>query len=358
MKPAVFRLRFWHRYLGLVAILPLLLVSLSGMLLVYKKPLIQLLVTQQAELPKEYSLAHIAKQLDDIAQLAQTQGAVRIKAPNRQEPYWTITDSEQSHQLFAIDTLAPYQTNLWLLKTLEFVHHLHTELLLNKTGQTILLISAILSLLLLIAGIWLWWPGRRGFRWRFIKPWPIKLKMVLQFHRHSGIVAAPILAIILLTATIMMWQKQIAPLLPTLPSHTIAQTEASTQPLSAKQAMRLAQSQLPDSWPTYIRLPEGENDTYRFRYRLPGEWHPNGRTSVNVDPHTGKMELTQRADQLPWQYQLINQIYPLHSGYGINGLYQLLILLGGWSLAWISLTGLLSYLKQEGWLTSNNRQLK
>ncbi len=346
MKPAVFRLRFWHRWLGILAILPLIIVSLTGAILVYKKPIIQFFVTNQATLPQGYSPQDIASQLDSIALLAAQQHAIRAKAPNQQEPYWTLTDKHGSHQLYDIETLMPYQQNLWLLDGFALMHHLHAELLLNKIGQSLLLISALFSLFLLFSGVWLWWPGKRGFRWRFLKPWPVKMKLVLQLHRHTGIVITPLLIIILLTAAIMMWQKLITPLLPTLPMQAVEYSQSAPTNLSATEAMQLAQSQLPDSWPTYIRFPQGEENHFRFRYRLLDEWHPNGRTSINVDQTSGDMETSQRADQLPWQYRLINQIYPLHSGYGINGVYQFLILLGGLGLAWVSITGLLSYLRQ------------
>ncbi|MCG9695376.1 PepSY-associated TM helix domain-containing protein [Shewanella sp. Isolate11] len=348
MKSAVFRLRFWHRWIGICALLPLLIVSLTGTILVYKKPIIHFFVAQQAALPQDYSPQKIATQLDNIAQLASLQNAVRAKAPNQQEPYWTLTDQHGQHQLYAIGTLKPYQQNLWLLDGLSVVHHLHTELLLDKTGKTLLLLSSLLSLFLLFSGVWLWWPGKKGFRWRFVKPWPMKMKMMLQFHRHTGIVVTPVLAIIVFTAAIMMWQKVVTPLLPALPLRSITPEQALSQDgLSATQAMRLAQSQLPASWPTYIRFPQDEVSHYRFRYRLSNEWHSNGRTYINVDQSSGNMEATEVADQLPWQYRLINQTYPLHSGYGINGIYQLLILLAGLGLAWVSATGLLSYLRQS-----------
>ncbi len=368
MKATFFRLRFWHRWLGILALLPLIIVSLTGAILVYKKPIIHLFVTPQAVLPQNYTPQDIALALDSVTLLAAQLDIVRIKAPNPQEPYWTLTDKQGKHQLYAINTLSPYSNNLWLLDGLNVIHHLHTNLLLDKAGQTLLLISSLVSLFLLLSGIWLWWPGKKGFRWRFVKPWPIKMKLMLQLHRHTGIVITPILVMILLTAAIMMWQKSVAPLLPALSQQTVAASSSSITPLSATQAMQLAQAsfaqpslaqpKLTDSWPTYIRLPQGEVNHFRFRYRLPNEWHPNGRTSINVDQTSGQMKMTTRADQLPWQYRLINQIYPLHSGYGINGVYQLLILLGGAGLFWVSITGLLSYLRQSLFVKSSRPKIK
>ena len=41
---------------------------------------------------------------------------------------------------------------------------------------------------------------------------------------------------------------------------------------------------IPDGWPTYIRLDTKDGAQPSIRFRLPGEWHPNGRTTVLIDP--------------------------------------------------------------------------
>lgn len=343
-----FRLRFWHRWLGLVAILPLITAALSGTLLVYKKPLIRLLVTHNAELPANFSQRNLLTQIDHIELILAERGAIRAKAPNKLEPYWTITSADEQHLLLAVNDLTPYRSNLWLLDAFSFVHHLHTKLLMEKTGQSILLISGSFAIVLLISGVVLWWPGRKGFRWKFVKPWPFKLRGVLQFHRHSGIVVFPVVLIISLTGSIMLWQKLVNPLLNPIAMQQVDKGRKTTPvPTSASRALTAAQQQIPDGKLTYIRFPNDKNDFYRFRFRLPNEWHSNGRTSVNVYARSNRIEVTPRSDTVPWQYSLINQLYPLHSGYGINGLYQLAILLGGISLAWLGFTGLVSYGRQK-----------
>lgn len=327
--------------------LPLLVVSLTGALLVYKKPLIRVIVTQSAQLPKSYTQQSIARQIDAIELLFNQADCVRIKAPNEQEPYWTLTNAEEKHTLYSVESLTKFESNLWLLKAFTFIHHLHTSLLSNDVGQIVLLISAMVALIMLVSGIYLWWPGRKGFRWRFIKPFPFKLRMSLQLHRHTGIVAAPILLIIMLTGGIILWQKLVGPIFaPIAMREDIQKHSYSSAQFVASTALSVAKEKLPDGRLTYIRPPNGEHNYYRFRFRLPREWHPNGRTSINVHTDSPVIKLTPRSDKLPWPNQLVNQIYPFHSGYGINGPYQSLVLFGGWVLFWLSITGLLSYIRQ------------
>lgn len=341
-----------HRWCGLIALVFLLVAAFSGSLLVYKQALIKFIITSDAQFPAQYSAQDftqkIAPQLDLIAQrIEQDSSAYLIKAPNSEEPYWTLTrDADRRVQLLALDSLEPYQNNLWLLDTLSFFRYLHTELFIGITGEIILLVCGIAGLLLSITGVILWWPTKRSFRWRWILPRNFKSAYLMHYHRHAGTLAVPALIIILLTGSIMLWQKLTKPILAPLPTTTISNRLSAPVNATAAQLLVQAQQQFPDAWPTYIRLATAENPAANFRFRLPDEWHSNGRTSVKIDFNTGDLNLSVRSDQAPWQHQLINQNYPLHSGYGMNPVYRFFVLCGGIALIWLSITGGWSYLRR------------
>ncbi|HSC69088.1 MAG TPA: PepSY-associated TM helix domain-containing protein [Cellvibrio sp.] len=336
----------WHRWCGLVALVFLLLAALSGSLLVYKQALVRLIITPHASLPVGYSVQQMAPQLEHIAQLIQHDPtAYLIKAPSREEPYWTLTrDADHQVQLLALDSLAPYEDNLWLLQVLGFLRSVHTELFAGVVGEALLLGSGVLGLFLAITGVILWWPTKRSFRWRWVLPRRISPQYLLHYHRHLGTLAVPLLLVILLTGSIMLWQKLMGPILAPPPSTHIPAAPNPTA--SPAQLLVQAQTYVPDGWPTYIRLGSTANPSASFRYRLPGEWHPNGRTSVKFDLATGAITVSARSDQVDWQQNLINQNYPLHSGYGMNGVYRLLVICGGITLLWLALTGGWSYLRR------------
>ena len=348
------QLRFWHRWLGIIAMLPLVLSAFTGIVLTYKKQLIEVLVSQQGELPAEYQINALMAQFDQVTDLSKQYDTKRIKAPSVQEPYWTITEVNEHHTLLDIETLAPINNNLWLMDGLHFLHKIHVELSAGSVGKWVLFFSSLTAVILTLSGVYLWWAGRKGFRWRFVKitPWSGRKSVaLLQFHRHSGIVIAPTLFIILFTAATMMWQKQISPILAPLPTKSIISASAQSDINTPSKALAIALTEIPGGWPTFIRLPDqSQNDAlqyYRFRFQLPNEWHPNGRTSVNLYPRTNKIDMTQRSDNVPWQYRLINQLYPLHSGYGMHWLYSLIVLITGWYLLWLSITGGLNYLRRR-----------
>ena len=341
---------FWHRWLGILASVVLLAAALSGSLLVYKKELVHVLVTQEAQLPEDYLPQDMLAELDQLVSLLAARDAVLIKAPNREEPYWTLNWDDGRVRLLAIGDLHPYEQGGWVLATLAFVRHVHTELLAGVAGEAALLVSGVAGLVLCITGIWLWWPTKRSFRWRWVFPWPVRRNIMLLYHRDAGIVASFTLGIILLTGSIMLWQKLVSPLLPPVRVSTVVLERDDVMAgavMLPSQALNLALQRIPDGWPTYIRLPAAGADHFRFRFRLQGEWHPNGRTSVDVDPVAATLRISERSDQSALTRRLLNQLYPLHSSYGMNRIYGFAILASGVFLLWLCVTGFLSYLRQR-----------
>lgn len=347
-KPRPRHLRSWHRWCGLAVLAFLLIAALSGALLVYKKELVRLLITPGAELPANYDTTHMARQLDRIVQQTEAGTLRLIKAPNSKEPYWTLTvagrNGESIVRLLSPTTLEPYRDNLWLLDSMAFIRELHTELLTGAVGEALLLACGVGGVFLSVTGLLIWWPTRRSFRWRWVLPRPMPMRFVLHSHRHAGAVAALILIPVILTGSIMLWQKLVRPLLAPAPDTTLPTTLAGE--VAPSQWLLAASAAVPDGKPTYIRLPDGSRADASIRFRLPGEWHPNGRTSVTLETTTGKMTLGQRSDEARPARRALNQLYPLHSGYGMGWGYALLIFASGIALLWLGLSGGMSYLRR------------
>lgn len=340
-------LRSWHRWGGIFATVVLLVAGLSGLPLVYKKHLIRWFVTPEVTLPVGYSVENMTGDLDRIAREVPGAELALIKAPNSEEPYWTLTAPDGSLQLFALETLHPHSRNAWLLDALAVTRELHVALLTGLFGEWLLLVGGLIGVALGITGIVLWWPARKGFRWRWVFPRPLRIQLLMQYHRHSGALSSVILIIVLLTGSLMLWQSLVFPLLP--PLQTTLQQERLAEPGTAPPSVMLerAAQAVPDGWPIYIRLGNTVDSPASVRFRLPGEWHPNGRTSVTFDRSNGAIHLTARADEVGPGRVLVNQFYPLHSGYGTNEIYLLLVFLSGIALVWMALTGIISYFRRR-----------
>ncbi|WP_075185063.1 PepSY-associated TM helix domain-containing protein [Teredinibacter haidensis] len=347
----MFALRWLHRWIGL-AVLPLfLLACTSGTLLVFQKPLIRLVVTPTAEMPVSYSIDQLAIELEQLVQHPLFDTRQLIKAPSVEEPFWSVR-GDGKKILLSIGHLERYERGQWLIDGLEWLRQFHIELLAGTTGKILLLIVVLVALLMCVTGAIVWWPMRRIYHWSWVLPprskW--RLRYMIRFHSHSSFTVLPLLMVVLLCAAVMMWNKV---------DHALAATGSKkSSPVLVPQsispdyvnnigaALKRAHRALPHSWPTYIRI-QGQNMNHlRVRVRLNGEWHPNGRSSATVDLQRLEMTEFVRADTQPFLLRLRNQMYPLHSGYGMSPLYMGLVFIAGLGGIWLSVTGLIALLRR------------
>jgi uncharacterized iron-regulated membrane protein len=338
-------LRRWHRWGGLLIVVVLLVVALSGMPLVFRGNLVNAFVTSGATLPSGYSPADMARQLDRIARTYPEQDRIRIKAPMPQEPYWGLSDAAGNLQLLSATTLAPYERNLWLLDALMVMRSVHTHLVAGVVGEFILLACGLIGVALCISGLAIWWPVRSGFRLRWVLPARIDWYYVQHSHRHLGALCAALVLISLVTATMMLWQKLVGPITtPAGVTHYPAPERLEPSALPSQQLL-LALEAVPDGWPTYVQLPSGDHTAGSVRMRLPGEWHINGRTAVSFATGSVDVSVSERADRAPFVRDVMNRLYPLHSSYGMGTAYRLSVFAAGIATAWLCLTGILKYVR-------------
>ncbi|MBD2859464.1 PepSY domain-containing protein [Spongiibacter sp. KMU-158] len=335
----------WHRWAGLSALVVLFVASITGIALSYQKELITAVIAPGVALPESYSAIEMARDLEIVVAKYGDGEALNLKAPNSIEPYWTVR-AKSDTKLIALDNLEPYSERLWFLDAMKWLWELHVHLLSGEIGEALLLVAVIFALFLCVSGLIMWWPGRRAFRWRFILPKEIRPSQWLQYHRHSGALVSPILIVVLLTGAIMVWQGLVFRLMP--PPEVYEFPIAGVKPARLSQQLLVAQAKIPDAWPTYMTVSGLDAEPeLKVRFRLNGEWHLNGRTTVWVSPVNGTLRVSERSDESALGRRLLNQLYPLHSGFGMNAIYRVLILLSGIGLLWLTVTGAAYYIKRE-----------
>ena len=342
----------WHRWGGLVATAVLLVAALTALPLVYKKQLIHALVVPGASLPATYDIGVMSEDLDRLAQKVRGIDDYLIKAPNTEEPYWMLTGPEGGLNVYALGDLQPVHRNAWLLEALQVIRELHVDLMAGLFGEYLLLLAALIAVALGITGVILWWPTRKGFRWRWVFPRvkQFKVQLLMRYHRHSGALTAVIVSLVSLTGALLLWQSLVFPLLPPQPFRDQPQPIENIANAAPSALLGHAVAAIPDGWRTYIRLGREGTAEASIRFRLPDEWHPNGRTSVIFDLDSGRVRVSERSDEATLGRRLINQAYPLHSGYGMNQVYLFLVFVSAVAMLWLGATGLISYFRRLGLL--------
>lgn len=195
---------------------------------------------------------------------------------------------------------------------------LHSTVLLGDFGRALLAAVALSYLLLLISGLVLWWP----LRW----PPSFKVRMnrgtfvaLFDLHRTTGALLGLLIAVSVTTGAYMAWLPLRAAVsslagetqvkAPSVPKDSIKPPRLSLDELVAT-----AQTRFPGAMVGYVQTPGGADKAVRVRFKVEDDHHPNGLSSVWLNPYTGTILSTYRWNELDTGARIITVIYPLHTG--------------------------------------------
>ncbi|MGB3431178.1 PepSY-associated TM helix domain-containing protein [Achromobacter sp.] len=235
------------------------------------------------------------------------------------------------------------------------VYKLHSALMLEQTGKAVLAWTALAYLVLMVSGLVVWWPRK----------WPPSLRMafnkgalraLFDLHRNGGAILALALAVCMASGAYMAWRPiggwitlasgqtpVIAPKLPARPAGSI-------QPRSLDELAAAAQAAFPDGAIGYFLYTPRTDRPLAIRMIVPDDPHPNGRSTVWLDPRDGKVLAAQRWSQLDPGARINSVLYPLHTGElgGVAG--EAIVALLGLGLGALGLSGI--------WLWWRRRSLR
>lgn len=227
---------------------------------------------------------------------------------------------------------------------------LHSSLLLGETGKAVLATAAGTYLCLLATGLVLWWPRRwpPSFRvhWR-----AGAARSLLELHNTAGALLGLVIALSVASGAYMAWP----------PLRTLVSTAVGSAPLAPPQLhgaageggspldalVRKATALYPAARVGYVQVPAKAALPVRVRLKLPDDPHPNGLTSVWLDPRSGRVLRTARWSELDAGNRLVSFVYPLHTGTLGGPAHQVLVGATGLALATLGGSGLLLWWKRR-----------
>jgi uncharacterized iron-regulated membrane protein len=223
---------------------------------------------------------------------------------------------------------------------------LHTNLLAGDAGRAVIGWCGLAALVLVVLGVWLWWPRRGRWRAALTVKWEAGAARVwLDVHKVAGILSAVFLVVIAATGAALALPKVVTdPLLAavtgqgaTRPAPVSARRAGPSAPLDAM--MQRARATFPEGRITRLMLPATPQGAVTVRMRLPGEIHQLGRTFVYFDRYDGTLLRADAVADAGLAARINAWFYPLHTGvYGGVGT-RLLNVVAGLSLAVLSLSG-------------------
>lgn len=325
---------------------PLICIALSGLVLLFKDPLLLPADWRRAEAPPAEADAEVVRLLGNPAvrnleSIAPARADRGFHLAKRRDgtPEWWLPGAALP---VASDQLP------WRLRLETRLIDLHGKFLLGRPGEFALKFIAPLAALLLFAGLVLWWPLRRGWRWRDLPVRQAGRPQLLRAHLALGALAG-VLGLLHASSGAMLANNPairdwLAPLVEARasewPAGAGSREFAPGNPRAAIAALRRLH---PAGRITLLSPPDGATGAWTLKLRLPGEAHPNGRSFVALDVgagHVGEVR-DARAAGLPGVYD--DLLYPLHLGTLFGGWQRWVWLASGIALARLALLGALAY---------------
>lgn len=335
--------RTLHAWAGAFLALVLVALGLSGSLLVLRDPWVKLTVPEARA-----GIAPTPQALGAAMESIEAQAPGELRSVVFGEPHLGV------HRLYFADRQLGYgAADGRVLARFEptrraegFVFELHHRLLAGETGETIVGAAGVAGAVLVLTGAIVWLPAWRSFGARV---WPrtvTKRADLVGSHRNLGIITAvPVFVLCLTGGAIIFHEASQALLAPgyEAPKPPRAGLGEVDWPL----ALTAAQGAFPDAVIRTAAPPARPGAPIAVRLKQPGEWHPNGRTVVYVDPAGERVIGTVDAHALAPGMRAFNSFYPLHAG-AVGGLaYETVVFLSGLALAMLGGFGLWSFLLKQ-----------
>lgn len=332
-----------HRYLGWGLGLWLTLLCLSGALLLYKNSLLRL------NYPALAAVAPVSdiQQWGPLLQKLQQDSNFRyVKFPDA-DAHWLEAVTFDNQRYY-------FDGNRQLLLTrpvhadwIDWVYDFHLHLLGGKTGHTVNGVIGLLSVALLLCGLWQWWPRRFSRRLFTLPEAGTSLRSLRQYHSLLALLLLPLLLLTSATGAMMVFSQQTRTVL----SAVLGQDQHPFTPVSGIAPVALELTDWPRAlatatahWPAQqlrlVSFRRKAQDVISFRAKAEDEWHPNGRGVLQLHPASYQLMYARAAADLSPADKVRNSFYPLHVA-SIGGvLYKILLLLSGVSCLLLFALGL------------------
>lgn len=202
---------------------------------------------------------------------------------------------------------------------LSYVHQLHLRLLIaNKadTGKDIVKWAGVVMLVLMVSGIYLWWPVKRVA----IDRRATGRRFWFDLHNAIGIFSLAFLLLLTLTGVMIGFEETTVPLGYRLTGSQASKVpgpppapQAGARPITPDQAMEIARTAIPGTFPFQINVP-GPKGAYQIRSRFPEDLTPGGRSRVVVDQYSGAVLFAEGSRTAPAGARIVIANRAIHTG--------------------------------------------
>jgi uncharacterized iron-regulated membrane protein len=343
-------LRTVHAWGGATLALLMLLVSITGAMLVWRLDYVRMVIPE-ARVQYQPTVESLAAITQTVEAHFGADNLRQIDYPTAAFPLGRVTLADSRYAYVDVDgkVVAQWKANgRWE----ELLYDLHHRLLLENLGLAIVGYAALAMIVLLVAGVASFWPMRRGLRAGF---WPkgAAVRHLRSAHRNTGIVVALPLLLSLVTGVTLAFPEQSQRLLlePLRPENYGESFGEHLDTISGPgtgdwlPALQRASKVFPGAAIRSAQFANQVSDNRIIGLQQPGELSPQGLNKVYIEAQEGYMDVRIDNQSLPWHERAFNAAYPLHTARFDNLGYKLLMTASGLLVAFISVLGLLGFVK-------------
>ncbi|MEM6627805.1 MAG: PepSY-associated TM helix domain-containing protein [Pseudomonadota bacterium] len=338
-KPVLKWLRRLHLWFGVAVALPLGAIIVSGVALVLDQQMIQL---RAPELFADQSTLTLGEKGRDLAKIDELAGDLSwnlVRLPQADRPYYDVWLMSDERAYFAPGADAFSDRFFWHERPETVFFEIHAHLVAGDFGETLVGFVGLAGVGLILVGVWIWWPGRRGFSAGRLAPRKADRRSMLRAHGAWGVVLALPLGVLFLTGVATAFPDQTKSVFGSVAGGNAPARAEIGVPAFPKDrpdwtaVLTAAESAFDDDKIVFVFTPNpGQDGAIYMRTRRAAEWHPNGRSEINVDATKAILLSSRDLTAADSGLQAANAMFPIHATRG-----------GAWWLAPVAfVTGLLA----------------
>lgn len=278
-----------------------------------------------------------------------------VIVPSYRFPYYIVMRGENPLRadLYLID---PYSAKVHPpLKVVDFVtgklEYLHIFLLMEAKGLIANGLASLFALLLLLSGLWLWWPSNwNQCKLRLsIKRHSSLHRLLRDLHNVMGAYLYLILFVTTLSAVLMVLntatQEGVEKAIGTS-AHPVFTIKPQGHSLSDNALMERARDALPEAHFLYVTRPLKKDAPFKVLFERTGNGFLRGGT-LTLDPYSGKVVNIERDSESSRGHKAMGIIEDLHVGL-FGGIWsKILYTISGFLPLGLFITGLLMWWKRK-----------
>lgn len=320
----------WHFWAGLVACPVLLVVALTGALYTFREEIED---WQQADVRLVEPVGErrpLSEQIATVKAAHPDWKPTRVTLPADPRKSTVVQVERPGAEKGALPAVFVYPYTAAVIADgdvrspfFSTVLTLHRSLFAGTFGRLVVELTTSWTLVLLVSGVFLWWPDRWSRVWGV---WLPRLRsnpyvVLRDLHTVGGVILAPVIALIAFTGlfftVVWLWSfNGVSNGAGNFPRDLLAAPPSQAQsakatPVSVDVAVAAARERFPHQTLS-LTLPKKPTDSFAFTARSRGG--PSVDGSVAVDQYTGAVLSDKRAEHLSAVEQARLYVLPIHMG--------------------------------------------